>query len=588
MSATSKAEGLGSVAWWGFSPAIDLIETYSGFFDSLSIDSVTVLIAGGSDSRHILQTVSNAVGDSNLVQTYFILDSALEVYARYMLQIYIAMEQEDRFNLQEKTELFLELFGNTMIREFTATYLRHVATEFIKYRIELIYVYTDYRITTSFEDSTKCLQFMNMMHLRFRERDVLESIFKFWREKDENIFNIFKCWDYRLRRHLGTRYDAIPNVFDWDCSITLHDRQADQIDSREYSWWRRRGVAFELRPADYTVSNRCLASGKPFRNSKGENTVYWGYWGDITCSPYLAFGITTSMYPELAKKVNGRRSYGATTISEVNVRSLLWRLGHGCKCPLKVAAPFCIDNSRDTSEPEQDVNAPSDLSHDAPVSGPSLAVQDSGESTVTSPSTEESTTSISVKFHLLANSYYSFVALLYYIHNGSAKKPTDASLDARLEEKPYAPLKTKNQFGVKYLPLNSFTELSSRYRSLFVGDGRKPIDIVYMGCSMSHLLDDEKLVARRNYSKETSTKDETETMWTDDNTGLVSILNNRALLIVESVLYMVELRPAEVEAYVERITKSALRLGFRLTKKPEPMKDHHLYFVHDRANVESK
>ncbi|KAF6779962.1 hypothetical protein AHF37_00582 [Paragonimus kellicotti] len=548
MSATCKAEGLGSIAWWGFSPAVDLIKAYSGFFDLFGIESVTVLLAGGSDSRHILQTVSNATGDTNLTQNYFILDSALEVYARFILQIYIAMEQEERFNLQEKTELFLELFGNTMIREFTATYLRHVANELIK-------------ITTSFEDSTKCLQFMNMIHLRFRERDILESIFKFWRGKDENIFDIFKCWDYRLRRHLGTRYDAIPNVFDWDCSITLHDRQADQIDSREYSWWRRRGMAFELRPADYTVSNRSLASGKPFRTSKGENTVYWGYWGDITCSPYLAFGITTSMYPELAKKVNGKRYYGATTISEVNVRSLLWRLGHSCKCPLKVAAPFCVDYSHDASEPEQDVNATGDLPHDATGAGPSLTGKDSEESTVTAISTEED--------------------------NGSTKKPSEASLTARVRQKSYVPLKMQTQFNVNYLPLNSFTELSSRYRSLFVGDGRKPIDIVYMGCSLSHLLDDEKLVARRRHPKETSTKDEDEIMWTDDKSGLVNILNDRALLIVESVLYMVELRPAEIEAYVERVTKSALRLGFQLAKKPEPMKDHHLYFVYNRASVGS-
>ncbi|KAF5400299.1 hypothetical protein PHET_06152 [Paragonimus heterotremus] len=560
MSATSKAEGLGSISWWGFSPAIDLIEAYSGVFDLSSVESVTVLLAGGSDSRHILQTVSNATGDSSLTQNYFILDSALEVYARFMLQIYIAMEQEERFNLQgwfdvrniqcflEKTELFLELFGNTMIREFTATYLCHVANELIK-------------ITTSFDDSTKCLQFMNMAHLRFRERDVLESIFKFWREKDENVFDIFKCWDYRLRRHLGTRYDAIPNVFDWDCSITLHDRQADQIDSREYSWWRRRGVAFELRPADYTVSNRCLASGKPFRTSKGENTVYWGYWGDITCSPYLAFGITTSMYPELAKKVNGKRSYGATTISEVNVRSLLWRLGHSCKCPLTVAAPFCIDNSRDSSKPEQDMNATGDLSDDATGARPSLSGKDSEESTVTSSSAEED--------------------------NGSMKKPSEASLTSRVQRKPYVPLRTQTQFSVNYLPLNSFTELSSRYRSLFLGDGGKPIDIVYMGCSLSHLLDDGKLVARRKHFKETSTQDEDGTIWTDDNSGLVNILNDKALLIVESVLYVVELRPAEVEAYVERVTKSALRLGFQPAKKPEPMKDHHLYFVYDRAGVGS-
>ncbi|KAF7247594.1 hypothetical protein EG68_08996 [Paragonimus skrjabini miyazakii] len=548
MSATSKAEGLGSIAWWGFSPAIDLLEVYSDFFDLSNIESITVLLAGGSDSRHILQTVSNAIGDSNLTQNYFVLDSALEVYARFMLQIYIAMEQEERFNLQEKTELFLEIFGNTMIREFTATYLRHVANELIK-------------ITTSFEDSTKCLQFTNMTYLKFRERDVLESIFKFWRERDETIFDIFKCWDYRLRRHLGTRYDAIPNVFDWDCSITLHDRQADQIDSREYSRWRRRGMAFELRPADYTVSNRCLASGKPFRTSKGENTVYWGYWGDITCSPYLAFGITTSMYPEVAKKVNGKRSYGATTVSEVNVRSLLWRLGHSCKCPLKVAAPFCIDNLRDASEPEQDVNATGDLSHDVTGARPSLADKDAEEPTVTSTSAKEG--------------------------NDSVKEPSEASLTARFQQKTYVPLKTQTQFSVNYLPLNSFTELSSRYRSLFLGDGRKPIDIIYMGCSLSHLLDDEKLVARRRHSKEISTEDKDGTIWTDENGGLVSILNDRALLIVESVLYMVELRPAEVEAYVERVTKSALRLGFRLAKKPEPMKDHHLYFVYDQASVES-
>ncbi len=39
-----------------------------------------------------------------------------------------------------------------------------------------------------------------------------------------NMFN-FIIRNSRVRQHLGVRYDAIPNVFDWDCSITLQDRQ---------------------------------------------------------------------------------------------------------------------------------------------------------------------------------------------------------------------------------------------------------------------------------------------------------------------------------------------------------------------------
>ena len=60
--------------------------------------------------------------------------------------------------------------------------------------------------------------------LQFKERDFLEGISKFWRESKPEYYDPMKCWDLRLRKHLGQRYDAKLNVFDWDHSMGLTER----------------------------------------------------------------------------------------------------------------------------------------------------------------------------------------------------------------------------------------------------------------------------------------------------------------------------------------------------------------------------
>jgi len=42
--------------------------------------------------------------------------------------------------------------------------------------------------------------------------------------------------------------------------------QASIINSRNYSRWRHKGVAYELREGSYNTSNRTLASGKIFKH----------------------------------------------------------------------------------------------------------------------------------------------------------------------------------------------------------------------------------------------------------------------------------------------------------------------------------
>ncbi|TGZ44687.1 hypothetical protein CRM22_011197 [Opisthorchis felineus] len=539
MQANLKAEALGNIAWWGFTPAVDLLASYIKYFDSRLPNQVNVLVVGGGDSRHILQTIANVAADSVVSATFFITDTCLESYARVMLQLYIALENEHRLNLQDKTETFLELFGNTLLRENVATYLRHVASEFI-------------RIVTSFDSGDKNLPFIDLSNLKFKERDVLESIFKFWRKSDTKEFEVNKIWDYRLRKHLGTRYDAIPNVFDWDCSITLHDRKAEQIDSREYSRWRQCGVAFELRQADYIVPNRSLASGRSFKTPKGETSIYWGYWGDITTSPYITFGIRTDNHPELARQVNGKRVYGATTVAEVNLRDMLWRLEHHRECPKKIAAPFLNDR------------------------------KDGKQSGDTEDTTE-------------AENEGENVQLVNENHGESGGDISNmVSFESHLRETPYVPIQPSVPVTVKYLPVNSFPDLPTRYQSIILGENPHPLDIIYVGCGLAHLLDSAKLKPVHNSCfheaalsddtispKERTSPHPKDRQLTENEscTGLTALISSKAILIVESVLYIVELRPAEIEAYVERVTKMASELGFQPSKKHEPMKDHHLIFV---------
>uniref|UniRef100_A0A8C4YAU6 Dynein axonemal assembly factor 3 n=1 Tax=Gopherus evgoodei TaxID=1825980 RepID=A0A8C4YAU6_9SAUR len=137
----------------------------------------------------------------------------------------------------------------------------------------------------------------------FKERDQLESIFRFWRNPDPQAFPIARLWDLRVRQYLGTRYDARRGMCDWDLTMKLHERGARTIGGREFSRWRDTGVAFELREGVYHVPNKTLASGRLLRH-KGELVPARGYWGDIGTGPFLPFGIE-SEEPSLLKTING-------------------------------------------------------------------------------------------------------------------------------------------------------------------------------------------------------------------------------------------------------------------------------------------
>ncbi|XP_071818838.1 dynein axonemal assembly factor 3-like isoform X2 [Apostichopus japonicus] len=269
------------------------------------------LLVGGGDCRHILKAISQAWKEPNKQFNFYIIENNLEILARHMLLLHVVLEAPENVGLQEKTETFLEIFGNSLIREQTNNYIANMATQFIKMVTDLDYL-------------ADVFPLFDLSALKFKERDHLEAIFKFWRNPDKTSFDVSKAWDNRLRAHLKTRYDSRVGAFDWDYNMKLIERGGDVIHKIEYSRWRNSGVAFEMREGSYIVPNKTLASGLIFKTG-GDRVAKRGYWGDIIGSPYLAFGIE-SENKDLFKKSNGVYTKTATDVSEFNVLSCLHEL----------------------------------------------------------------------------------------------------------------------------------------------------------------------------------------------------------------------------------------------------------------------
>ncbi|KAF6026422.1 DNAAF3 [Bugula neritina] len=314
-------KGLGAVTWWGFSPAIDVLEYFKlcDFKNKRSTAdhhdiTVNVLLVGGADIRHILKTMTKLKFKQFQKVHFYILEHNLENYARILLLMSLALEKFATISLQEKTELMAEIFGNSLIRAQTASYIHELSNDFVK-------------MVTDFDELNEKLPLFSLEALKYKERDMLEGIFKLWRKPDKNIFDIEQCWDLRIRQYLGTRYDTSKGAFDWDYSMKLSDRGAEIIGTQCYQRWRKTGVAFELRDGAYDMPNKTLASGLIFKND-GERHGRRGYWGDIVVSPYIAFGIECDD-EEFFKRANKQFVSNSEAITKHNLTTLLYELQTG-------------------------------------------------------------------------------------------------------------------------------------------------------------------------------------------------------------------------------------------------------------------
>lgn len=148
--------------------------------------------------------------------------------------------------------------------------------------------------------------YIDLSQLRFRERDDLEFVFKFWRNiGNKKKFDAKLLWEERCRSYYGARYDAREGVADWDLNMKLAEK-ASIIYKREFFKWRTHGIAYEVRESAYDYANRTMASVDGLKEN-GVMVVKWGIFSDIVSGPFYAYGIE-SENKELLKKSNEKHT----------------------------------------------------------------------------------------------------------------------------------------------------------------------------------------------------------------------------------------------------------------------------------------
>lgn len=194
----------------------------------------------------MVQTLSELCMAPELTEvTVCLYEPKAEALARGMLLTLILTDAQ--LPIRERAELFLEVYGNSLVRDRTSEYISEKATLLVD-------------VVTNHHPIPWLTGLFDLSALKFKDRDSLCDVFQAWRVSVP--FDTAHLRDQRLRYHYKERYDVRTNLVDWDYHMRLK-KHVEQISYREYKDWRQTGVAYEFRLATYPAPNRTLASYVP-------------------------------------------------------------------------------------------------------------------------------------------------------------------------------------------------------------------------------------------------------------------------------------------------------------------------------------
>ncbi|XP_014444033.1 dynein assembly factor 3, axonemal isoform X6 [Tupaia chinensis] len=250
--------GFGSVSWWGLSPALDLQAESPPVAPDSQIDTehttpeLDVLLLGSVDGRHLLRTLARAALWPRRKFNFYVLENNLEAVARHMLLFSLALEEPERMGLQERTETFLEVWGNALLRAPAAAFVRAQAD----------------RLAHLVPEPDRLAEQLPWLSLGALKAQVIHT-----RE--------FRRW-----RDTGVAFE-------------LRDSSAYHVPNRTLASGR---LLSHVRVPSASPSPLLSGTqqGVPARTSapplspppqRGERVAARGYWGDIATGPFVAFGI---------------------------------------------------------------------------------------------------------------------------------------------------------------------------------------------------------------------------------------------------------------------------------------------------------
>ncbi|CAO1328796.1 unnamed protein product [Diamesa tonsa] len=298
--------------FWGSSEARDLYDMYISVMKDKP-KKLDILMFGMGDPSHVLKTIAKIYhhGAEDVEISFYIVEGCVELMARDMLLINIALEDEEYFSLNGKTHLYMDLFGNSLLKSASFMYLNSKCEQFLK-------------LITDSDYADKYATIFDFKNLKYKERDQMELAFTFWKNKNEHKFDIKKYWDDQNRVQLKERYDHRDGAFDWDLQMKLKSYGAKQICTQEYKHWRECGVAFTFPEFEQTYPNKTFAMDL---KKNGNKFFHRGYVGDMSVGPYIPFGLECNE-ESMLKSNFGTNQCRSTDITERNVYEMFHEIAH--------------------------------------------------------------------------------------------------------------------------------------------------------------------------------------------------------------------------------------------------------------------
>jgi dynein assembly factor 3 len=288
-------------------------------------EEVKILLLGACDIRHILRTLaslrvllSRQSATQNAKLHFYIYEPNLRVQARQLFFLQWLLDSLFSLaELEDRVAMFLEVFGNSLLRDITATQARLVTKHALR--------------SVGFNEGTlgRCVDFSSEM--KSKEKDFVEEQMKFW-VKDSSRCAVKENWNLRLRTEMAERYDNKDNIVDWDFNFHLYE-YTNAIKFPEYRQWRSTGIAFDychVNPRkgfsyEYTQPNHTLCHYD--RKQIGV------YHGDIKNGPFFSFGVDTQNDYLKGRSADGTLRFGNGVHAMHNIRAWLYSLMTGMEWP---------------------------------------------------------------------------------------------------------------------------------------------------------------------------------------------------------------------------------------------------------------